>query len=452
MRLRTPLDPTKTFLDDPLRMLRVLRFFSRYPNAQIDQNVLQAMANPQVLDSYKKKVAPERAGPELVKMFSGAKPAEAIRKLFETGLFSAAFNVPEMQNLNPLTMDQRNRHHKFNLLEHTLKVVEHLNNLMRQNNVPVDDRWRMNMAAVFHDIGKAHPEIGKPKPNDPEEYGYSGHEDMSAVIADSAMKSIGIGSGDRDFINMVVKQHMRPHSHMNEGEWTPKSIGRFLKDTVIPRQDRDDLWQLIIMHSEADSMAKADEPDQEDLAAKSRLRQQITDYRNRPVPIKMQPLVDGNAIQSMFPTISPKPGKGQVSFIKYIQNKLMDAQLAGEVVDPQQATSFVESLRPEVENMYRQSSWYGRAKTADFAPNPFESAPDPSKEEGVKKMLYREEGKPSLFSKNDKVRRKGPGLAFPQIEGEIVDKKGNEIKVRWSDGKEEVFDLSVEAPSMLLRV
>jgi tRNA nucleotidyltransferase/poly(A) polymerase len=205
MILRTPMDPVKTFNDDPLRMLRVLRFYSRYPNAKIEQSVLSAMSRPEVHESYRKKVASERAGPEILKMFGSERPAEAIRLLFSTGLDKAVFDVPETKNLLPLNMNQRNKHHKFNLLEHTLRVVENLDKLMKKRNVSPKDRVNMLLAAVFHDYGKAHPEIGKSKNDDINEYSYVGHEDKSSEIADSILKKIGVPEEDRKFVSLIVK-------------------------------------------------------------------------------------------------------------------------------------------------------------------------------------------------------------------------------------------------------
>jgi tRNA nucleotidyltransferase/poly(A) polymerase len=204
MVLRTPLDPKKTFMDDPLRMLRVFRFYSRYPNANIDEGTLNAMRDPDVHNAYRSKVAPERAGPEIIKMFGAERPAAAIRAMFATGLDAAIFDAEETRNLLPLNMDQRNRHHKFNLLEHTLRVVENLDKLMKQRNVSKKDRINMLMAAVFHDYGKAHPEIGKPKEHDPGEYTYVGHEDKSAgstvfseagILGQGSVTPMTVGTG-----------------------------------------------------------------------------------------------------------------------------------------------------------------------------------------------------------------------------------------------------------------
>lgn len=461
MVLRTPLDPKKTFMDDPLRMLRVFRFYSRYPNANIDEGTLSAMKDPEVHNAYRSKVAPERAGPEIIKMFGAERPAAAIRAMFATGLDAAIFDAEETKNLLPLNMDQRNRHHKFNLLEHTLRVVENLDKLMKQKNVSKKDRINMLMAAVFHDYGKAHPEIGKPKEHDPGEYTYVGHEDKSADIADAIMKRIGIGEDDRKFVNVIVRQHMRPHTD----SWTNKSIGKFMRDTQIPGSDRKDLWEFVMMHAQADTMAKSEEGDQADFDLKGQHAEQMREYLNRPVPIQMKPLVDGNRLQQMFPTLTPKPPKGLPSFIKYIQDKLLEEQLGGNIADEQQAIAFVESMRMEIENMYgpkKAQGWYNRVKEADAssasefgAGGRLPGEGSPSEWEGVKSMIYREPGSSSMVAVGDRFRSKSSGIAFEASQEEsfrVVSKSDGYVVLEDSNGKKKRVEVGVELPGKYVKV
>jgi hypothetical protein len=419
------------------------------------------MRDPEVHNAYRSKVAPERAGPEIIKMFGAERPAAAIRAMFATGLDAAIFDAEETRNLLPLNMDQRNRHHKFNLLEHTLRVVENLDKLMKQRNISKKDRINMLMAAVFHDYGKAHPEIGKPKEHDPGEYTYVGHEDKSADIADAIMKRIGIGEDDRKFVNVVVRQHMRPHTD----SWTNKSIGKFMRDTQIPGSDRKDLWEFVMMHAQADTMAKSEEGDQPDFDLKGQHAEQMREYLNRPIPIQMKPLVDGNRLQQMFPNLSPKPPKGLPSFIKYIQDKLLEEQLGGNIVDEQQAIAFVESMRMEIENMYspkRSQGWYNRVKEADASSAsefgtggrlPGEGSP--SEWEGVKSMIYREPGSSSMVIVGDRFRSKSSGIAFEPSKEEtfrVVSKSDGYVILEDSNGKKKRVEVGVELPGKYVKV
>lgn len=351
MTLRTPLNPIKTFMDDPLRMLRALRFFSRYPDSKLDPGMVAAMQNPQVQDSYRKKVASERAGPEITKLLAGAKPAEALRVMFDTGLDKAAFNVPETQNLLDLRMDQRNRHHSHNLLDHTLLVVKNMADLLTQENAPKDMRIKMLLAALFHDYGKAHPDIAKPKASDPSQLTYHGHEDKSAEISEAIMKSIAIPDDDRKFVNKVISLHMKPHLHSGE-TWTNRTIGRFMRQTEIPGQDSSMVWYYTMLHGVADTMSKnAADPDQADVDLKRQHIELMRNFRQRPNVVRAKPLLDGFALMKMFPLLKPNSG-----FLKDIGDRLLDEQGAGTIMDAAQAQAFVEGIRPEIEQKYTQGS------------------------------------------------------------------------------------------------
>ena len=364
MVLRTPLDPVQTFLDDPLRMMRVLRFNSRYPNSTVDPAIIQAMAMPQVREAFQNKVSPERSGPEFMKLMMGENPESAMRILFETDLYKNVFNVPEMQPLRGIRMDQQNEHHKLDLMNHTLEVIRNLNKLMMENGEDPKMRGLMNMAAVFHDFGKLHPEMQQPHPSKPGQMQYKGHEDMSAVISDSVMKSIGIGKDERNLVNKIVSLHMRPHVD----SWSPKAMGRFLRETEIKGQERDDLWKYIMYHSIADSMAKGSDDYHDDVNLK---RQHMSGFENyiqnrqqQAVPVG-KPLLNGQEVMAIVPELDPKTG-----FIKDINTMLLQMQDSGEITTPEEARQKVMEWKAQNLSIYQQGNvqsmnWFKRIKKAD---------------------------------------------------------------------------------------
>jgi tRNA nucleotidyltransferase (CCA-adding enzyme) len=153
MTLKTPDNAKKTFSEDPLRILRALRFYSKYPNSTIDSEIITAIKDPEVQRLYLQKVAPERAGKEIMKLMSGEKPDEAIRVLFESGMHRQVFGADIFDKLNPLDMDQKTPHHKHNLMEHTLLTMKNVNNISRDEGLSDKERALMTMSAMFHDIG-----------------------------------------------------------------------------------------------------------------------------------------------------------------------------------------------------------------------------------------------------------------------------------------------------------
>jgi len=266
IHLRTPDDPLKTFNEDPLRLLRVLRFHARYPNSVVDPSIIEAMADPSIQESYGKKVATERAGPEIMKMMAAAEPVDSLKLLFETGLYKTAFKVPEMENINEqgIQMDQQTPWHKHNLMEHVLAVVKNMNQISKDNGDDDYKRGLMNLAGMFHDFGKMQEGIQKPHPKGnmlPDgrpQMQYIGHENASHKMCDAILKSIGVGKDDRDIVNQVVRLHMRPH---DADKWGPKGIGKFIRETIMHGKDEEhkDLVEDVLRFNKADEMSSQPE-------------------------------------------------------------------------------------------------------------------------------------------------------------------------------------------------
>lgn len=343
MTLRTPMDPKQTFLDDPLRILRALRFRSRFKGFHIADDVMEAMGDPDVHDAYMKKVSPERAGPEILKLFSGDQVSTTIELLHDTGMDEALLGLPEFRNLRCMFMDQNNPHHGLNLLMHTLKTMENYDILLRENNVSEKDRALALIASWFHDFGKRDPEIGKPKEGNPDHFSYHGHEYVSSDLADVFLKSIGIGSDDRKFVCAIVRRHMMPHAH--SGEWTKRQMGKLRRKTTIEGQSRDDIWKFVMWHAHADSAAKSMDSRLEDFPECVQQFKDTQEYMDTPPPVK--PLVGGRRLMEMFPNLTPDS-----RFIPYINELMLVEQDAGTIVDIADAEVFVESIRDQVEELF----------------------------------------------------------------------------------------------------
>ncbi|KAK4179218.1 mitochondrial CCA tRNA nucleotidyltransferase [Triangularia setosa] len=96
--IRTPMEPLQTFMDDPLRVLRLVRFASRL-GFRIDKAVEEVMADENVLRNLKVKISRERIGVELEKMLKGKHPVESLRLINRLGLYHAVFTVPERTDM-----------------------------------------------------------------------------------------------------------------------------------------------------------------------------------------------------------------------------------------------------------------------------------------------------------------------------------------------------------------
>jgi tRNA nucleotidyltransferase/poly(A) polymerase len=366
MVLKTPDDARKTFSEDPLRILRALRFFSRYPESKMDQSIIDAIRDPKIQDTYSQKVAPERAGTEIMKLMSGEKPDEAVRILFESGMHRQVFGADIFDKLNPLDMDQKTPHHKHNLMEHTLLTMKNVNNISRDEGLSDRERALMTMSAMFHDIGKLDPSIVAEHSHNPGQMTYYGHEKSSADIADVVLKRLGIGD-DRNFVSTIVRYHMRPHKQMP----TAKSIGKFIRDTnLMDGSNTKPLWKYVMLHSMADTMSKGGVDYEEDIEEKKdltgRIKSFIEEQESKGMSAESKkPILNGNDIISAIPEVSPKSG-----FINEVNEMLLEAQDEGVVHNRDSAMLFLESIKSQIIVEYGDKrearNWFGRLKLAEI--------------------------------------------------------------------------------------
>lgn len=342
--LRTPLDPVQTFLDDPLRILRVLRFYGRYPNSKIDENVITAMKNPEVQEALKNKISPERVAEEIRKTLSSFLPTRSIRIMHDTGLFNIIFGVPEMQNFHPFEMEQNTPHHIDNVFEHTLKVMDLLQQAAVSSGVNDEKRYLMLFSALFHDIGKLCPEVIGVKEIINEIDGtikthntYHGHEDVSAKVVESVMNKLRMSNDEIKYVTTLVQEHMMPHK--KEDYWTDKNIRKYINKFG-------EMWVDIFQHAIADSSSKGlTDKVKDDIKRKESIMER---FRTMPPPAP-KPVLNGSEIMNMFPGLDPKSG-----FIREINNALMEAQFNNPNLSIQEAVSLVNSLRDDIVAKYKK--------------------------------------------------------------------------------------------------
>ena len=219
--LRTPLDPAITFSDDPLRMLRAIRFATQL-NFKIETKSLYAIKdNAHRLDIITK----ERIIEELNKMILSDQPSRGFMLLFSTNLLVRI--LPELFNLQGVET-KNGKSHKDNFY-HTLEVLDNV----AKNTSNLWLRW----AAIFHDIAKA------PTKRFDERVGWTfhGHEDLGAKMIPSIFKRIGLPLNDKlKYVQKLVRLHLRPIS-LVKGDVTDSAIRRLLNEAG---DDIDDLMLL----------------------------------------------------------------------------------------------------------------------------------------------------------------------------------------------------------------
>jgi poly(A) polymerase len=193
--VRTPLNPDVIFADDPLRMLRAVRFTVKYGWTLPLWMIRSIKKNAHLLDSP--KISKERVRDELNKILVTGAPEKAIRLMQITGMSTQV--APELDRLIGL---KQNKYHKWDANKHTLLVLK---------NTPADLRTRL--AALFHDIGKS-----TTKSVVDNEVHFYEHEDVSADVAEDIMTRLKYPTEVIKPVVAAVRNHMRLKGAGMEGE------------------------------------------------------------------------------------------------------------------------------------------------------------------------------------------------------------------------------------------
>jgi tRNA nucleotidyltransferase/poly(A) polymerase len=359
LTLRTPMDPKQTFADDPLRVFRVLRFFAKFKGATIADDTLKAIHDPEVQEALdpknlidvevtdpktgevkiekQRKISEERILTEWQKLHKGPQASAALRVAQESGLWNKVFVAGakdmDMSGFHPFTMDQNNAWHIDNVFEHTMKVVDEYDKILRADDTDDDERARLLAAAFMHDLGKLDPSIiGQKEVEGIIRNTYHGHEDVSAKAAEAILRGIKSSNEEIEQIKTVVQNHMIPHNKM-----TNKQINKMIRN--LGRS----LVKRIVQHAKADSLSKpgGDTAHYDDILDRVQNAQAVE-------PNMVKPVVAGGILMQMFPGMKPQSG-----FIKEIQDRLQDMKDENPLMTEQEGLAAVEQMKPEIEQKYR---------------------------------------------------------------------------------------------------
>ena len=297
--IATPLDPDITFSDDPLRMMRCVRFATQL-NFEIEEETREALArNADRL----KIISGERIQEELNKIILAPHPSTGFFYLRESGLLQLI--LPELVALDQV--ETRNgRAHKNNFY-HTLEVLENVvraqkakANDMRLNGLddkaaakegePTFDHtlW-LRWAALLHDIGKPKSKRWEPAQG----WTFHNHNYLGAKMVPGIFRRLKLPlDAKMKYVQKLVDLHMRPQVIADE-EVTDSAVRRMVNDAG---NDIDDLMMLC----EADITSKNQVKKQRFLQNFQLVREKIVDLKERDFKRLLQPCIDGNEIMEMF--------------------------------------------------------------------------------------------------------------------------------------------------------
>ncbi|MCS6918802.1 MAG: CCA tRNA nucleotidyltransferase, partial [Fimbriimonadales bacterium] len=298
--LRTPRDPHETFYEDPLRMLRAVRF-----SAQLGFTIEPA-AYQAILEQADRLgiVSIERIQTEFTRLMDSPQAHIGLQMLLDTRLLHQ-FGQP----LLPMVGCTQNEYHLYDVWEHSLKTVEFIDPAGVE--LPA---WELRLAALLHDVGKP---ATRTVDADGGVHFYE-HDRVGAEIAARWLRDLRYANTVVESIAKLVKLHMRPGFYT--AEWKDSAVRRLIRDAG-------ELLEPLLRLVQADIQAQRHDVQHADLNA---LRRRIEQVQAAQPQEKWHSPLTGKQIMERF-GLKPSPLVGQVK--NYLEEQVLEGNLAPEDVE-----------------------------------------------------------------------------------------------------------------------
>ena len=298
--IRTPCDPDITFSDDPLRMMRAIRFASQLGFSIEDETFDAIERNKERI----KIISKERIITELNKIVLSPVPSIGFELLEKCGLLALIF--PELHNM--CGVEKRGKHaHKDNF-EHTLKVLDNVAMKSR-------DLW-LRWGAVLHDIAKPLTKSYDPRSG----WNFHSHEVVGSKMIPTIFRNMKLPLNEHmKFVQKMVFLHLRPII-LSEDMVTDSAVRRLLFEAG------DDIEQLMIL-CDADITSGIESKVKRYLANFQLVREKMKDLEERDRVRNFQPPISGDLIMTTY-NIPPSALLGEIK--EEIKNAILDGEIPNE--------------------------------------------------------------------------------------------------------------------------
>jgi poly(A) polymerase len=315
LRLHPEVNPDRPFSDDPLRMLRLIRFMAKY-NWKADPAAIEAVKrNAHRIEI----VSGERIMEELSKIMRLGKLAQAVRFMADTGLLK--YVMPEVEALRGVKQSPQH-HSEGDVFEHTMLVLE-----------KAAPTISAQLSALLHDAGK--PRTQKFLED---KIQFLGHEQVSGEIAEAMLRRLKFDLDTIKKVRRLVENHMRAHT---SAEWGPAAVRKFIREIGEDVEDVLALTEIDALSSLGPGMVSKHNPIPE---LRERIKQTLE------IPVSKKPILSGGEIMQ---TLGIKPGKEVGVATKWLQDKADELAAQNQVLTPEMAKQLLlEQFRRSASAQY----------------------------------------------------------------------------------------------------
>ncbi|KAA3615108.1 MAG: HD domain-containing protein [Calditrichaeota bacterium] len=297
--IRTPLEPDQTFSDDPLRMMRAIRFATRF-KFQIEQETFSAISKNSERLSI---ISAERIQDEFNKILMTEKPSIGLDLLDRSGLMQQF--LPEAVIMKGV--DQKKEFHHKDVFYHTLEVID---NLAKTSN-----KLELRLAGLFHDLAKPRTKRFVEGTG----WTFHGHEVVGERMARAILKRLKYSNETIEYVKKLVRLHLRPQALISD-EVTDSAMRRLL---FLAGNEFEDLMILC----RADITSKNPKRVKRYLNNYEHLLKKLIEVEERDKIRNFQPPVNGQEIMQIF---NCKPGRLIGKVKKFLEEAILEGQVEND--------------------------------------------------------------------------------------------------------------------------